>query len=161
MAIHSSKLVQKIPWTMEPGRLQSTGLQKIRTHLSNGTTGPSQAWLHVDQQANQGALSAWQVQRHKRPCPSTQAHAKPPPDISWYPAGKASQMTKPKIKDRGHILLLQWEKLQSYLPKGIGSEKQGQLGTVMQNSTGDGQKSLFPYFYFSPYPGPLGFTSCS
>ena len=37
MAIHSSKLVQKIPWTMEPGRLQSMGLQKIRTHLSNET----------------------------------------------------------------------------------------------------------------------------
>ena len=35
MAIHSSKLVQKILWTKEPGRLQSMGLQQIRTRLTN------------------------------------------------------------------------------------------------------------------------------
>ena len=35
MAIHSSKFVQKILWTKEPGRLQSMGLQQIRTRLSN------------------------------------------------------------------------------------------------------------------------------
>ena len=29
MAIHSSILAWKIPWTMEPGGLQSTGLQKV------------------------------------------------------------------------------------------------------------------------------------
>ena len=35
MAVHSTKLVQKTPWTKEPGRLQSMGLQKIQTRLSN------------------------------------------------------------------------------------------------------------------------------
>ena len=30
MATHSSILAQKIPWTEEPGRLQSIGLQKVR-----------------------------------------------------------------------------------------------------------------------------------
>jgi len=29
MATHSSILVWKIPWTEEPGRLQSMGLQKV------------------------------------------------------------------------------------------------------------------------------------
>ena len=30
MAIHSSTLAWKIPWTEEPGRLQSMGLQRVR-----------------------------------------------------------------------------------------------------------------------------------
>ena len=30
MATHSSVLAWKIPWTAEPDRLQSTGLQKVR-----------------------------------------------------------------------------------------------------------------------------------
>ena len=30
MATHSSILVWSIPWTEEPGRLQSLGLQKVR-----------------------------------------------------------------------------------------------------------------------------------
>ena len=33
-ATHSS-IVWEIPWTEEPGRLQSTGSQKSRTRLSN------------------------------------------------------------------------------------------------------------------------------
>ena len=38
MAIHSSILAWKIPRTEEPGRLQSTGLQRSWTQLSNYTT---------------------------------------------------------------------------------------------------------------------------
>ena len=30
MAAHSSILAQKIPWTEEPGRLQSMGLRRVR-----------------------------------------------------------------------------------------------------------------------------------
>ena len=30
MATHSSTLAWKIPWMEEPGRLQSTGLQRVR-----------------------------------------------------------------------------------------------------------------------------------
>ena len=30
MAPHSSTLARKIPWTEEPGRLQSMGLQRVR-----------------------------------------------------------------------------------------------------------------------------------
>ena len=29
MAVHSSILARKIPWTQEPGRLQSMGSQKV------------------------------------------------------------------------------------------------------------------------------------
>ena len=34
MATHSSILVWEIPWTVEPGRLQSTGLQRGRYDLA-------------------------------------------------------------------------------------------------------------------------------
>ena len=35
MATHSSILAWEIPWTEEPGGLQSTGSQKSQTRLSN------------------------------------------------------------------------------------------------------------------------------
>ena len=34
MATHSSTLAWKIPWTEEPGRLQSIGLQGVGHHLA-------------------------------------------------------------------------------------------------------------------------------
>ena len=37
MATHSSTLAWKIPWTEEPGRLQSMGSSKSRTRLSDFT----------------------------------------------------------------------------------------------------------------------------
>ena len=33
MATHSSTLAWEIPWTEEPGRLQSMGLQRVRHNL--------------------------------------------------------------------------------------------------------------------------------
>ena len=39
MASHSSILAQRIPWTEEPGGLQSMGSQKSRTRLRDYTTG--------------------------------------------------------------------------------------------------------------------------
>ena len=38
LATHSSILAREIPWAEEPGRLQSMGLQKSRTQLSDRTT---------------------------------------------------------------------------------------------------------------------------
>ena len=35
MAIHSSILSWRIRWTEEPGRVQSKGLQRVKTRLSN------------------------------------------------------------------------------------------------------------------------------
>ena len=37
MAPHSSTLAWKIPWTEEPGRLQSMGLLRVNTRLSDFT----------------------------------------------------------------------------------------------------------------------------
>ena len=37
MAPHSSTLAWKIPWTEEPGRMQSMGLLRVRARLSNFT----------------------------------------------------------------------------------------------------------------------------
>ena len=36
MAIHSSILAWRIPWTEEPGRLQSIGQQRVRHDLDTG-----------------------------------------------------------------------------------------------------------------------------
>ena len=38
MATHSSILAWKIPWTEEPGGLQSMGLQKSQTRLTDFTS---------------------------------------------------------------------------------------------------------------------------
>ena len=38
MAIHSSTIAWKIPWTEEPGRLQSMGLQTVGHEYSNDFT---------------------------------------------------------------------------------------------------------------------------
>jgi len=38
MATHSNILAWEIPWTEEPGGLQSMGLQKSQTQLSDETT---------------------------------------------------------------------------------------------------------------------------
>ena len=37
MAIHSSILAWKIPWTEEPGRLQSMGSQRVRHNSATNT----------------------------------------------------------------------------------------------------------------------------
>ena len=41
MATHSSILAWEIPWTEEPGRLQSMGLQRVRYNLAT-----KQQWIH-------------------------------------------------------------------------------------------------------------------
>ena len=42
MATHSSILVWKIPWTEEPGRLQSMGSQRVGLHFT--TVSPTIIW---------------------------------------------------------------------------------------------------------------------
>ena len=37
MATHSSTLAWRIPWTEEPGGLQSTGLQRVRHEWTTNT----------------------------------------------------------------------------------------------------------------------------
>ena len=44
MARHSSILAWSIPWTEEPGGLQSMGSQKSQTRLSDSTTTKTTAW---------------------------------------------------------------------------------------------------------------------
>ena len=46
MATHSSTLAWRIPWTEEPGGLQSIGLQRVRpdrSHLAHTRTQPVEA----------------------------------------------------------------------------------------------------------------------
>ena len=46
MAIHSSNLAWEIPWTEEPGRLQSVGLQKSQTQPNTHTHTHHTNYLH-------------------------------------------------------------------------------------------------------------------
>ena len=48
MAAHSSTVAWKIPWTEEPGRLQSMGSQSRRTQLSDFTFTPLNRWSKVE-----------------------------------------------------------------------------------------------------------------
>ena len=59
MAPHSSTLAWKIPWTEEPGRLQSMGLLS-RTQLSNFTfTFHFNAW--EKEMATHSSVLAWRI----------------------------------------------------------------------------------------------------
>ena len=44
MATHSSILAWRIPWTEEPGRLQSMGLQRVRTEQ----LAPTHTFVFID-----------------------------------------------------------------------------------------------------------------
>ena len=44
MATDSSNLAWKIPWTEEPGGLQSMGLQRVRHNLATNTLSQGQLW---------------------------------------------------------------------------------------------------------------------
>ena len=69
MATHLSILVGKIPWTEEPGRLQSMGLQRVRhdwacthahTHNLLHSPASSRNVLYQDRnQAQEGVLHEW------------------------------------------------------------------------------------------------------
>ena len=45
IAIHSNSLAWEIPWTEEPGGLQSTGSQKSRTQLKQLNNNPLIIWI--------------------------------------------------------------------------------------------------------------------
>ena len=45
MATHSSMLAWRIPWTEEPGRLQSMGLQRVRCDLSTEYVAKALSWV--------------------------------------------------------------------------------------------------------------------
>ena len=49
MATHSHILAWRIPWTEEPGRLQSTGMQKSSVQLSNSHNSSNRAFYHCCQ----------------------------------------------------------------------------------------------------------------
>ena len=59
MATHSSILAWRIPWTEEPGGLQSVGLQRVGHDWSN------LACLHRLPSWHNGKESAYQCRRHK------------------------------------------------------------------------------------------------
>ena len=75
MAPHSSTLAWKLPWTKEPGRLQSMGSLKSRTWLSDFTF-----TFHFDalekKMATHSSVLAWRLPGTGEPCglPSMESH---------------------------------------------------------------------------------------
>ena len=62
MATHSSILAWRIPWSEEPGRLQSMGLQAAvrwfnRGHLSQGTCHQGGGKIKMAKQEGEGCLA--------------------------------------------------------------------------------------------------------
>ena len=55
MATHSSILAWRIPWTGEPGRLQSTGLQRVRNDTTEVTEHANTYTVFVSSESPQGA----------------------------------------------------------------------------------------------------------
>ena len=70
MAIHSRILAWRIPWTEEPGRLQSMGSQKSRTWLSDWTqrcNGPLES-PHLPLFLISWPLLIWEWSAFSKPC---------------------------------------------------------------------------------------------
>ena len=73
-AIHSSTIAWKIPWTEEPGRRQSMGLQRVRhdwaTSLHNdfklivSLYKPFEVDLQKYEKMDSSALSGWEIRTH-------------------------------------------------------------------------------------------------
>ena len=59
MATHSSTLVWKIPWTVEPGRLQSMGSQRVRHDFTFTFTFQSHAL--EKEMATHSSILAWRI----------------------------------------------------------------------------------------------------
>ena len=67
MAPHSSTLAWKIPWTEEPGRLQSMGVVKSRTRLSDFTFSFHFPALEKEM-ATHSSVLAWRIPGMGEPC---------------------------------------------------------------------------------------------
>ena len=71
MATHSNILAWRIPWTEEPGRLQSMGLQRVGYNWSNCAC----MHIHHGRSLHMGSNSI--------SCTSSQAHGQFTPDNTW------------------------------------------------------------------------------
>ena len=79
MAIHSSNIAWKIPWTEEPGRLQSMGLQRVG-HNSGFTQGGTSGVTVVE---NLSAKQEMQVQSLGQEDPLEKGPAIHPSILAW------------------------------------------------------------------------------
>jgi len=59
MAIHSSTIAWKIPWTEEPGRLQSMGSQRVGHDFPNDFPGGSDGKASVYNAGYPGSIPRW------------------------------------------------------------------------------------------------------
>ena len=75
MAPHSSTLAWKIPWTEEPGRLQSHGVAKSQTWLSDFTF-TFHFYALEKEMATHSSVLAWRIPGTGEPggLPSTGSH---------------------------------------------------------------------------------------
>ena len=66
MAPHSSTVARKIPWTEEPGRLQSVGSLRVKTRLSNF---PFTFHFHAleKEMATHSSVLAWRIPGTEKP----------------------------------------------------------------------------------------------
>ena len=110
MAIHSSNIAWKIPWTEEPGRLQSMGLQRVG-HNSGFTQGGTSGVTVVE---NLSAKQEMQVQSLGQEDPLEKGPATHSTMLVWrnpwtkepgglqFMGSKESDTTEVTEQQRGH-----------------------------------------------------------
>ena len=76
MAIHSSILAWRIPWTEEPGRLQSMGLQRVGHHWTTNTSLHFAGGIWTKQVRSRGSLFRTPFP-HPRGTLETELHMQP------------------------------------------------------------------------------------
>ena len=89
MAIHSSILAWRIPWTEEPGRLQSTGLQKVGHGLA---TKPTNLYIFIFL-----SIMAWHRILTVVPCAPQQGLAAHPSCVKWLVSGNPKPSFHPSL----------------------------------------------------------------
>ena len=99
LATHSSILAWEIPWTEEPGKLQSMEWQKSRTQLSDQTTNPCTymkcqfSSVQFSSSVVSDSLQPHELQHARPPCPSPtpRDHSDSRPSSQWcHPAISSS-----------------------------------------------------------------------
>ena len=67
MAPHSSTLAWKIPWTEEPGRLQSMGSRRVRHDCKLSVQSLGQGDLPEKEMATHSSILAWEIPWMEKP----------------------------------------------------------------------------------------------
>ena len=97
MATHSSTLAWKIPWTEEPGRLQSTGLLRVG-HLLSDFTFTFHFYALEKEMATHSTVLAWRIPEMAEPGGLPSMGSQSQTRLKWHSSSSSSSMRHLLIK---------------------------------------------------------------